>query len=380
MVDVIEPARADESEARLRAILENTPDLIWSVDAQDFRLLFWNSAFAKFAKTEYKAELRKGMFCGEILPKVLVQRWSGYFERVLREGPFDNKYAIASGRRVFQMGFNLVRIKDKVNAISVFARDVTVQTRAQEKLEQNRIEIARIQRVSTIGQLTSSITHQLGQPLTAIVANARAAARILRADPPPVQEIREILEDILADNRRAGDVIRRLAALASPQKAIISSLDLNDIVIQACELLRSESAIRGVRVERKLTDALPLVRGDAVQITQVLLNILLNGLEAAQITPREDKWLVIRTSLTHDFSVQITISDNGPGLPMQKLNRLFEPFYTTKADGLGMGLSIAKAIVERYKGSLRAENAPEGGAVFHITLPREHASDQPSLN
>ena len=358
-----------ESEARLAAILDNTRDLIWSVDARTFCLLFWNSAFTEFVRIEYGNVLYQGMFSKEVLPPPLVKRWDALFERALREGQFEITYVMNSGKRVFHLAFNLVKNQGTVTAISVFARDITIERKAQRELEQQRQEIARIQRVSTIGQLAASLTHQLGQPLTAILANARAATRFLSASPPLLHDLHDILEDIVKDNRRAAGVINQLGTLLKMEKSVCIDVQLNDLVAKAGELLHSDVAIRQVNVEQQLAYSLPLVRGDPVQLTQVLLNLILNGLEAMQESSREDKSLRVRTFLADDGSVQVSVTDGGPGLSDDQMRRIFEPFYSTKKNGLGMGLAVSRAIMERYQGRLWAENNPDGGSTFYVSLP-----------
>jgi C4-dicarboxylate-specific signal transduction histidine kinase len=243
----------------------------------------------------------------------------------------------------------------------------------QGELEMLRLrqELAHIGRVSALGELTASLAHELNQPLTAILSNAQVAQRVLTAEPVDVQEMHEILDDIVADDRRAADVIGRVRLLLRKGSLEYVSLDLNEIVADVVRVVASDAALRNVPMRLDPAPGLPRVRGDRVQLQQVLLNLVVNGLDAMRERGTADPGLVIRTFRDGAALVGVAVRDVGPGIGEKDADQIFEPLYTTKADGIGMGLAIARTIVDAHGGRVRAENNPEGGATFQFTIPEE---------
>jgi signal transduction histidine kinase len=232
-----------------------------------------------------------------------------------------------------------------------------------------RQELTHIGRVSAMGELTASLAHELNQPLTAILNNAEVAQGFLEADVPNIAELREILKDIVADDTRAADVIRRVRVLLKKGELEHGPLDINGVVAEVAQLVKNDMAIRNVPMSLELATGLPRVRGDRVQLQQVVLNVVLNGIEAMREANGRDPALVIRTSRAGATSVTVAIEDSGPGIEMRDVERIFEPLYTTKREGLGMGLAIARTIVHAHGGRLWASNNAGGGATFELTLP-----------
>jgi nitrogen-specific signal transduction histidine kinase/integral membrane sensor domain MASE1/GAF domain-containing protein len=248
--------------------------------------------------------------------------------------------------------------------------EVTERKRAELEAQRSRQELAHFLRVSTIGELTTSLAHELNQPLTAILANAETGTHLLKGSRSPASgQLREILAEIADEDRRAGEVIRRLRELlrkGEPQRAL---LEVNSLVREIVELLASDALIRGVAVRLDLHPGRLTVRGDRVQLQQVLLNILINAMEALAEVGEADPVVLIRTEGSGDGKARISVVDTGPGLRMVTPAGVFEPFYTTKAQGLGMGLSIARSIAEAHGGTLQASNNTTRGATFTVTLP-----------
>jgi signal transduction histidine kinase len=244
-------------------------------------------------------------------------------------------------------------------------------SRKQGELEAQRLrqDLAHIGRVSAMGELTASLAHELNQPLTAILSNAQAARRLLAADVVNVDEIREILGDIVADDKRAGAVIHRLRSLLKKGALEFRSLDLNDIASEVVWLVRNDTVTRNVTMSLDLAADLPRVRGDRAQLEQVVLNLVLNGLEAIRESHSRVRTLAIRTAREGAAAVRLAVQDSGIGIDEANVDRLFQPLHTTKAEGLGMGLAIAHTIVEAHGGRLGAANNAQGGATFHFTLP-----------
>jgi signal transduction histidine kinase len=240
--------------------------------------------------------------------------------------------------------------------------------KAERESGRLRQELAHIGRVSALGELTASLAHELNQPLTAILNNAEVAQQHLEADVVKVAELRDILNDIVADDKRAAGVIRRLRAMLKKGPLEHVALNINDVVGEVAHLVRKDAALRNVPVTLDLAADLPAVRGDRAQLQQVVLNMVLNGLEATGPSDGRTHALVIRTSAAGG-DVVVGVEDSGTGVDIAALERLFQPLYTTKVEGLGMGLAIARTIVGAHGGELHASNNAGGGATFEFSLP-----------
>ena len=249
------------------------------------------------------------------------------------------------------------------------ARDITASRRSETERQQLRERLAHAGRVSVLGQLTSALAHELNQPLGAILSNADAAELFLQQDPPALDEVRAILADIRKDDRRAGEVIQRMRRLLKRRELELTALAVNGLVNEAVTLLRSEASSRKVMVEIELAPDLPPIIGDRVHLEQVLLNLIVNGMDAVAANPPEARRLVVRAQRSGPRSVAVEVSDCGHGIPADKLARFFEPFHSTKPGGLGLGLAISRTLVEAHGGQLQAENNPERGATVRFTLP-----------
>jgi len=243
-------------------------------------------------------------------------------------------------------------------------------SRKQSELEALRLrqDLTHIGRVSALGELTASLAHELSQPLTAILSNAQAAQRLIDADVVELEKVREILCDIVADDKRAAAVISGLRALIKKGETEFVPLDLNEVVGAVAWLMRSDTIMRNVSMSLELASDLPKACGDRVQLQQVVLNLVLNGLEAMREPHAGPRTLVIRTA-RDGAALRVTVEDSGPGIAEKDLGHIFEPLYTTKTEGLGMGLAIVRTIVNAHGGAVGAENNPAGGASLRFTLP-----------
>jgi signal transduction histidine kinase len=244
-------------------------------------------------------------------------------------------------------------------------------SRKQGELETQRLrqELTHIGRVSAMGELTASLAHELKQPLSAILNNAETAQVLLASDAVDLETVREILSDIVADDKRAAAVIERLRILIKKGDLEFAPLDVNEIVGAVAWLVKSDVLIRNVSMSLELAPDLPSVLGDRVQLQQVVLNLVLNGLEALRPPTAGARTLVIRTTRDDAASVTVAVQDSGIGIGETDTDRIFQSLYTTKADGLGMGLAIARTIVDAHGGRLGAVNNDQGGATVHFTLP-----------
>jgi len=248
-------------------------------------------------------------------------------------------------------------------------RDVTERKQAEMEMQQLREELARVTRVSTAGQLTASLAHELNQPLTAIRCNAETAERLLASAPPNVAEARAALNDIANDSERASEVIQGLRALFRKTKDERSVLQINDIIRETSGLLRSEFVLKGITAELHLEPALPEVLGNRIELQQVVLNLLGNAIESISECEPGLRHLQLATGCTGAGEIRFSVRDCGPGIQVQPISRLFEPFFTTKNGGMGMGLAISQSICEAHGGTLGAANNPDRGATFQFTLP-----------
>jgi signal transduction histidine kinase len=249
--------------------------------------------------------------------------------------------------------------------------------RAMRMVEESRGQLAHIGRVATLGEMTAAISHELRQPLAAIRAHAQAGEMLLDRTPSDSSEAREVFRDIASENVRAVEVLDHIRALARKDEAIDVPVDLNRVCEHSAELLTFDAARRGVQLRLSLQPGLPSVIGDAVQLQQVVLNLVLNAMDAVQAAPRTRE-VVLATSGGSGGEVEIFVRDTGPGLSPEVRLRAFEPFYSTKTQGLGMGLAIVRSIVERHHGRVHAENENTGGAVFRVQLPIAHVAAVPS--
>jgi PAS domain S-box-containing protein len=246
--------------------------------------------------------------------------------------------------------------------------DVTGRRQAEEALRQARVELAHAGRLSALGELSASIAHELGQPLAAILSNAQAGLNLLRRTAPSRDELEEILRDIAKDDERAGEIIRRMGALLRKRQLEIQPVDVNELVGETVRIVASDAAARDVQITSEFAAALPMLKGDKVHLQQVVLNLLINGMEALAAVPPSDRRLFVRTTAC-DGELQLAVMDTGPGIAPEILPDIFEPFCTTKRDGMGIGLSIARRIAEAHGGRISAENGPTGGAVVRFALP-----------
>jgi signal transduction histidine kinase len=241
--------------------------------------------------------------------------------------------------------------------------------RAEAEILSQRTELAHVTRVSTMGQLTSALAHELNQPLGAILRNAEAAEIFLQKEKPDLEEIRAILADIRKDDQRAGSVIDRMRSLLKRRNLELKSVELGELLTETITLAQSDAGVRQVSLALQMPPKLPAVRGDRVHLQQVLLNLILNGMDAMSTVARARRLLTVRAETAEDGNVRVTVSDCGTGIPADKVERLFEPFFTTKPNGMGMGLAISQTIIEAHGGKIWGGNNATRGAVFKFTLP-----------
>jgi PAS domain S-box-containing protein len=252
--------------------------------------------------------------------------------------------------------------------------DITERKQAELDAQQDRAELSHLSRVALIGEMSASIAHELNQPLAGILSNAAAGQRFIDQGEVDLGEIRELLGDIIADGRRASDVMRGIRGMVKKGQVARRSVDLNEVVMDAVRMVSPDAVLRSCQMETSLDTSLRAIEGDPVQLQQVLLNLVINAFDAMRDTPVSRRKVLIATQSNGDATVSTSVRDYGTGISEEMRGRLFDPFFTTKSEGLGMGLAIVRSIVESHGGTITIENADGGGARFGFVLPANGSS------
>ena len=258
--------------------------------------------------------------------------------------------------------------KGEIQSVVHQIRDITEQKQTAEEVQRARAELLRVERSFRVSELAASLAHELNQPLAAILSNAQAALRFLESGKLDLKEFREILGDIIYDDKRAGNVIRSLRSMLKREEGEKKPVILNEILNDVIAILHSEAVFRHLDIETELAGSLPPVLADRIQLQQVALNLIMNAAEAMAQNSSEEKKIILRTHAA-DACVRVSVRDFGRGMDKEDLERVFWPFFTKKGTGLGMGLAISKSIVEAHRGRIWGENHPDGGAIFTFELP-----------
>jgi two-component system sensor kinase FixL len=249
--------------------------------------------------------------------------------------------------------------------------DEEERIRAELNAQNSRAELAHVSRQRSMGELTASLAHELNQPLTGILGNAQAARRMLAMPAVDVEELKQILDDIVADERRAGETILRIRKWMRKDEFESVSLDLNNVILDVASLLRNDAVIRNLRLELRLSRTPLSIVGDPIELRQLILNLFLNAMDAVSNRRPDQRVILVKSEATSEHGVHVSVQDSGDGVSQDAAERVFEPFYTTKPNGLGMGLSIAKSIVESHHGSIWLSQGTGRGARFEFSLPSE---------
>jgi C4-dicarboxylate-specific signal transduction histidine kinase len=255
------------------------------------------------------------------------------------------------------------------NANDALVRQMAEQNRTEQALQITRAELARAARITTIGELTASIAHEVNQPLAAVVANADACVAWLSREHPDFGEAQAAAERATQGATRAAEVIARIRSLITKTTPEKSPLEINQVIEDTIALVEGQATRNHVTMQLELSPQLPQVLGDRIQLQQVVLNLLMNGVEAMTAVTERSKTLTIRSGSQGDGQIRVAVQDSGTGLSEEVLGRLFEPFFTTRSKGMGMGLSISRSIIEAHGGRLWAESNTSGGATFQFSLP-----------
>jgi signal transduction histidine kinase len=253
---------------------------------------------------------------------------------------------------------------------SELGRELVINSRARLQLADLRREWARVERVNSLGQLASALAHELSQPVAATLMNVDAARQELLRPNSDLAQLREMLDDIYTDNVRAAAIIERMRAFIKKRNMAVQAFGLDAVAQDVMSLLRHEATVRHVDLKCSLPAGLPPAFGDRVYVSQVVLNLLINGMDAVQDRPASDRQVILEVGAGNREHLEISVRDSGPGIPDGRFEEIFDPFFTTKTSGLGVGLALCRMIIDAHGGRLWAENCEAGGAIFRFTLPR----------
>jgi PAS domain S-box-containing protein len=364
-----------EREAKIRRLVDaNIIGIyIWELEG---RILEANEAFLRIVGYD-----REDLVAGRIRwTELTAPEWRARFPRQHAElkmtgtiQPYEKQYLRKDGSRVPVLVGD-ASFEETGNQGVTFVLDLTEGRRAKEAVREVQMELAHANRLATMGQLTASIAHEVNQPIAATVTDAQAALRWLRRRPPDLEEVRQTLDRIVENGSRASKVIDHIRALIKKAPPRKDRLEINGAVREVLELTRGEAAKNGVSVQTHLADGLPLIEGVRVQLQQVVLNLIMNAVEAMSGVSDGMRELMITTGKVETNGVVVTVRDSGPGLAPVSVELIFDAFYTTKPAGLGMGLSICRSIIEAHGGRLWLTANQPRGAIFQFTVPAQTGS------
>ena len=367
----------EQREAKIRRLVEANVIGIF-IFALDGRIVEANDAFLQMVGYD-----REDLAVGRIRwPDLTPPEWLDRDQRhwipeLTRTGilpPFEKEYCRKDGSRVPVL-LGVAMFEEGGDEGVAFVVDLTERKRAEAEAREMQMELAHANRMATTGQLTASIAHEINQPIGATLTNAQAGLRWLRAEPPNLEAVGRALDRIVQDSNRAGSIIHRIRALIKKAPPHMEDLAINDAILEIIALTRGEVAKQGITLRTQLAEGLPNIQGDRVQLQQVVLNLILNAVEAMSQMSDGTRDLRISSAPDGADGVHVTVRDSGPGFAPGTLEHVFDPFYTTKSTGLGMGLSICRAIINAHEGRLWAEANEPQGAIFGFTVPTKNDTE-----
>jgi PAS domain S-box-containing protein len=360
-----------EREARIRRLVEANIIGIVISDVEG-RILEANDAFLRMIGYDREDLMAQRVRWTDMTPPEWRERDEQQLVPELKMTgslqPFEKEFFRKDGSRVPVL-IGVANFEDDRDQGVAFVLDLTERKRTADALRALQMELAHANRLATMGQLAASIAHEVNQPIGASRNNAHAALRFLASEPPNLAEVREALECVVSETYRAGDIIGRIRDQVKKAPPRMEAVNLNDAIEEVIALVRGELSKNRVSVETQLAEGLSPVLGDRVQLQQVILNLILNAMEAMISTDDPVRELVISTDLHSSDGLLVAVSDSGPGVAPEDRDRIFESFYTTKANGVGIGLSICRSIIDAHGGRLWADALRPRGAILRFTLP-----------
>jgi PAS domain S-box-containing protein len=371
---LLESQRAlSEGESRFGVMADTAPVLIW-MSGPDKLCTFFNKGWLDFTGRPIEQEMGNG-WTESVHPEDMVRCLAIYADAFDARRPFNEEFRLrrydGEYRTVLDHGVPRFAPDGAFLGYIGSALDITELRQSEAQVVRQRNELAHLSRVTMLGELSGSLAHELNQPLTSILSNAQAGQRLLSRDGPDLDEVREILKDIVEEDKRAGEVIRRLRLLLKKGEVQQQPLNLNEVVQDVLKLVRSDLINHDISMDTRLAPGLPPIHGDRVQLQQVLLNLVVNGCDAMTHTGGADRRLTVRTEAVDEdgSGVRVSVIDRGCGIRPESINHIFDPFYTTKPNGMGLGLAVCRTIISAHGGRLWAANNPDRGACVHIALP-----------
>jgi PAS domain S-box-containing protein len=362
-----------ESEVRFRIVADTAPVLMWT-SGTDKACTFINKAWLEFTGRKLEQDLGNG-WTESVHPDDHEMCLQTYVTAFDARQPFNMKYRLrrydGEYRYVTDVGVPHFGPHGTFRGYIGTCVDVTDLLQQEKALQRQRHDIDQLSRLSLLGEMTASIAHELNQPLTGITSNANAAQRFIDRGNVDLDTIREILVDIGSDARRASNVIQHIRNTIKKGAAIREEIDLNKLVAQVAHMLQPDARAHSCKLTTLLSKSLPPIAGDPIAIQQVLINLIKNAFDAMGKMPLENREVKISTQPNGEDTIEVSVRDAGPGISNEAEERLFEQFFTTKDEGIGMGLAIVRSVIESHGGKIKAENAQGGGARFHFTLPRK---------
>ncbi len=368
--EILERHRAEEVLRKQASLLELAHDAI-IVRGMDDEISYWNSGAEEMYG--WLREEAVGRAAQDLLQSIYPCDLQDLKDEVVREGRWDGELTqtrrdgvqiIVASRWALQRD-----VHGQPLAMLQINTDVTERRRAAEQLETTQAQLAHMARVTTMGEMTASIAHEVNQPLTAVVTNANACLRWLAGEEPNLEETREAVVRIVSEGKRAAEVIQRIRSLVKKSAPEKSRLDVNDVIREVLVLTNHQTLKKRISVRTELAAGLPAISGDRVQLQQVILNLVMNALEATAVADESGDELVVTSEKDEPDQVTVAIRDSGVGIAPDKLDKLFHPFFTTKPNGMGMGLPISRSIIEAHGGRLWADRNPGPGATFKFSVP-----------
>ena len=348
--------------------LSRTGSFGWNVSSGE---ILWSEECSRIYGYDRAPSVTVDMILQRTHPEdlALVQRTINRASRDGKDFDFENRLLMPDGT-VKHVHVAAHAIRDQADQLEFIGAliDITAAKQAEEELHKAQTELAHATRVSTLGELTASIAHEVSQPVGAMAANAAAGLRFLDRENPDLGEARDALRRIIMDGNRANEVIRRVRALAKGTDIQKVPLDINDVIEEVMLIFRQEALSHGVSLRQELASALPQVLGDRVQLQQVIINLLMNGIQATSSVLGRRHELRIRSQEHGPDQILVAVEDSGTGIEPQNVDQLFSPFFTTKPNGMGIGLSISRSIVEQHGGNIWATRNSGAGSTFQFTL------------